>query len=175
MPRLTAFHVPALEDLARQLRFLPRARLLEDAARAEALAGDVEPGVRYPVEWIVFRVTGHRPDAPTSAGDARNAGDAGAPSTVEGEHLLADLSALVERLTLAARLREDEAPAARTLSLEDLRTRWGVTARTLERYRRRGASTSAPDARASPSPSRRSSASSARTPSCCAARGPSRA
>jgi hypothetical protein len=125
VPPLSSIRVIALRDLAEQLRFAPRDALLRDVERAEALAREVEPGRNYPPEWIVFRVTGYRPeDAPI------------ADAPVTGEVLLADLSAFVERLCDATKLAHADAPAA--IDAGTLARKWNVSRKTLDRYRRRG-------------------------------------
>ncbi len=125
VPPLSSIKVTALRDLAEQLRFAPRDALLRDVERAEALAREVDPARKYPPEWIVFRVTGYRPDT-TPAGD----------EPVTGEVLLADLSAFVERLCDATRLTHAEAPLA--IDADALARKWNVSRKTLDRYRRRG-------------------------------------
>lgn len=125
MPPLSSIRVTALRDLAEQLRFAPRDALLRDVERAEALAREVDPAGKYPPEWIVFRVTGYRPDT-TPAADV----------PVTGDVLLSDLSAFVERLCDATRLTRADAPAA--IDADTLARSWNVSRKTLDRYRRRG-------------------------------------
>lgn len=125
MPRLRTLRVGALEELARQLRFAPAETLRRQLVRAEQLAAEVDPGVNYPEDWVVFRVTGYRPQME-------------APAIVVGEALIGDVSALVERLSAAAGVKEAELEAGSYLSTRELCARWGVSAKTLERYRRMG-------------------------------------
>lgn len=125
VPPLSSIRVTALRDLAEQLRFAPRDALLRDVERAEALAREVDPGRKYPSEWIVFRVTGYRPDT-TPIEDV----------PVIGEVLLADLSAFVERLCDATKLAHSDAPAA--IEAGALARKWNISRKTLDRYRRRG-------------------------------------
>jgi len=124
MPRLTSLRTAALEDLARQLRYAPRERLLERLRNIEALAGQVEQDVNYPEDWLLFRITGHRPDIAE-------------PATFVGGALRADLSALLERLSDEAELRPEQVDPE-GLTLADLERRWSVTRKTLERRRRQG-------------------------------------
>lgn len=124
MPPLPKIGAAALRNLAEELRYAPRAALLKDVARAEALAGDLDEQQAYPADWLVFRITGYRPDMAS-------------PPLVSGAEALADLSALVERLSDAAEMAPEElAPGA--LRIEDLQQRWGVSAKTISRWRRRG-------------------------------------
>lgn len=124
MPRLSTLRLEALHDLVSELRYAPRAALLRCIERAESLALEIEEQTNYPVEWIVFRVTGYRPkDAPDEV--------------IMGAALIEDLSALLEHLCEAADLRSHELgePYA---SIDDLAERWTVSRKTIERYRRQG-------------------------------------
>ncbi len=124
MPPRARLRTRALEELAAQLRFAPREALDRHIAAAERLASELDPAGAYPEDWFVFRLTGYRPDIDE-------------PASLVGEALLGDLSALVERLTIAAhRTPEDAGPGA--LDIEGLCARWNVGRRTIERYRRRG-------------------------------------
>ncbi|MCL4741471.1 MAG: hypothetical protein KJZ54_04635 [Phycisphaerales bacterium] len=125
MPPLPRLRVTALGELAKQLRFAPREALLRDIERAEALAGEIDPGRVYPEDWIVFRITGYRAHIDE-------------PAQVVGAALLGDLSALVERLTAAAGLTAEDLAAAGAIDADALAARWGVSRKTLERWRREG-------------------------------------
>lgn len=129
MPPLPTLRIGALEELAKQLRFAPSETLRRQLERAEQLAAEIDPAVNYPEDWVVFRVTGYRAQIET-------------PATFVGEALLGDLSALVERLSAAAKLSESElnggGGGGAYLSSAALRERWRVSAKTLERYRRMG-------------------------------------
>lgn len=124
MPRLSTIRLEPLRDLVADLRYTPRAALLRCIERAESLALELDPQTTYPMEWVIYRVTGYRPkDAP----DALLPGDA----------LLADLSSLVEHLCEVAAFRDEEAePDAATI--DQLAERWSVSRKSIERYRRQG-------------------------------------
>ncbi len=124
MPPLPRLRIGALDDLAKQLRFAPREALDRHIASAEQLASELEPARVYPEDWFIFRLTAYRPEIDE-------------PASLVGEALLGDLSALVERLSIAAgRTGEDAGPGA--MSIEQLSQRWSVSRKTIERYRRRG-------------------------------------
>lgn len=125
VPALARIRVRTLADLAGQLRFAPKKTLRTQIERAEALASEIDPAELYSVAWIVGRITG------------RQGGENGDDVSVPGEALLADLSALVERLCEAAHLEPGEVGEG-ALGVEELASRWGVSRRTIERYRRRG-------------------------------------
>lgn len=124
MPPLPRINTKALVELADELRFAPREAVVRDIERAEGLAGEVDPGLRYPADWVVFRVTGYRPELDD-------------PALIPGESLLGDLSALVERLCDAAGLNLDDLVGS-SETADELAARWSVSRKTLSRWRRRG-------------------------------------
>jgi len=129
VPPLPRLHTPCISDLYEQLRYAPRDAILRDIERAEALADEIDAGVAYPEDWIVFRVTGYRPNI-------------SAPAIVQGEALLADLSSLVERLSESiagkARAGRSTPTADDLLNIDTLQARWSVSRKTIDRYRKRG-------------------------------------
>lgn len=135
MPRLPEPRTPALRELARQLRFQPADASRRQLKRTESLALQLltehEPDREWPVEWVVFRITGYRTeDQATSL-----------TGTVRGENLLGDLGALVTILSAAGGEGEDalrKAEPERWLTVEELCARWSVTRQTLDRYRALG-------------------------------------
>lgn len=124
MPPLPRIRTDALARLAEALRPQPREALLRDIGRAEALAGEIEPEVHYPADWVVFRVTDERPEMD-------------APALIPGEALLKDLSALVERLCEEAGYREADLEES-VESADQLAARWSVSRKTIDRWRRQG-------------------------------------
>lgn len=129
MPPLPRISCPMLVELARELRYAPRARLLKTVEKAEGLAGDLDAGASLPAEWVVFRLTGYRPerwpDAPELA-------------TATGAELLHGLSALTELLTHQAEWTWAEAQAAGAVDRSALAGRWGVSLKTLDRMKAEG-------------------------------------
>lgn len=124
-----------MQELARQLRFQPSDASRRQLLRAEELALQLleehEPDREWPVEWVVFRITGYRTDetAPAFAG------------TIRGGALQRDLGSLIQILSEAAGERESELRSespARWLTGEELCARWSVTRQTLDRYRSLG-------------------------------------
>jgi hypothetical protein len=173
MPPLPRLRIPALDDLARQVRFEPPRAARRQIAFAESLAAEIDPDRTYPEDWVLFRLTGFRADDRAAGGAATaDAPERGAPPRAEprkrrrprgagasaesgsgptlivGAALLADLPGLVERLSVAARLSEqDLAPdpawneAERGpywLDAGALCRRWRISRKTLDRYRRLG-------------------------------------
>lgn len=124
VPRLSTLRLSVLEDLAAQLRYAPKRRIIEQLRRAVSLAPELEPDRLYPEDWMIQRITGYRPDLEEPAG-------------IVGEALRRDLSAFTERVSEHAALTAD-ALGMETLSLDEVQARWSVSARTIERYRRAG-------------------------------------
>ncbi len=124
MPRLSALRLSVLNDLASQLRYAPKKRTIEQLGRAIELAAELDASQLYPEEWLIQRITGYRPDIDE-------------PAVVVGEALRRDLSAFTEHVSEHAGL-DSESIEMSFLSLGDLESRWSVSARTIERYRRAG-------------------------------------
>jgi RNA polymerase primary sigma factor len=125
VPPLPRLRIAALDDLARQLRFAPGETLRRQIERTRALAAEIEAGKNYPEDWIIYRITGYRPQMES-------------PAMLVGEALLADISALVERLSAAAGMREAELDPAAFLDAAAVCERWKISRKTLDRYRRMG-------------------------------------
>lgn len=122
MPRRGRQRLPEIAELARQLVYAPPATRRRQMARIESLVGDILPEARYPLGFVVFRISGYRPeeDGPLLAG---------AP-------LRRDLVELVRTLSEDLDLRFDERGGA--LPLAEAAAIGGVTERTLHRWRRDG-------------------------------------
>ncbi|QOJ00387.1 MAG: hypothetical protein HRU70_07750 [Phycisphaeraceae bacterium] len=128
MPPLPRLSTPALADLVSQLRYVPPETLLRQVDRIESLAREIDAATRYPADWIVFKVTGFRPDR------ARDDGS----SLVLGSDLLRDLSAASERMSAAAGYDAARAAAHGAVPLDELARAWRVSVKTIERFRRAG-------------------------------------
>ena len=118
------FRVDNIEQLARQMTFTPADTRLAQLASAESLLHDIDPAKAYPLDFVVFRITGYHPKI--VAGDL-----------ITGMALQHDLGLLIERLseTLeihAGRLSEP------VLSIDDVTEKFNVTSKTIQRWRRRG-------------------------------------
>ncbi len=127
MPPLPRLRIGPLADVAARSRTLaaePARRMLE---RTEALAASVEPEKLYPLPRILADLRGER--APALTDD---------DSSVVGAALLADLPALAEHLSAAAKLDPAAHAAPAWLDAAALCKRWGVSRSTLDRYRKRG-------------------------------------
>src|SRR5437868_12737498 len=125
MPRAARFKIAAVKDLLRQLEYAPAEVRRRQMDAAERLIGDIDPTQNYPQDFIVFRVTGYRPDAHDE------------PVTFVGEALLPDLVNLVQVLSENLELPErDERGTA--LAMDEIAKQLRVSEKTLQRYRKRG-------------------------------------
>lgn len=125
MPRVGRFSIAAIDDLFRQIRYAPVSARRRQMDAAEQLIGDIDPQRNYPEDFIIFRITGYRPD------------ERGPAATLVGEALLPDLLRFVQRLSLELSIP----PTYRdrlAVPLSDVAQRLRVTQKTLQRYRRRG-------------------------------------
>jgi len=91
---------------------------------AELLLSELDPSKAYPLEFVIFRITGYHP---------RNI----AADLLTGLALQHDLGVMIEQLseTLDQRSADLSEPV---LAIEDLTARLGVTSKTIQRWRRRG-------------------------------------
>lgn len=125
MPRKVAFKVRAIDELYRQLRYVPPETRQRQMDAAEKLIHEIDPARNYPESFIIFRITGYRPE---SAADE---------ATLVGEALVPDLTNLVlrlsEHLSIAA-VRENW----KALTMEDVASTLNVAPKSIQRYRRRG-------------------------------------
>lgn len=123
MPRLSALRVGALERLAADLRFAPRARTIAIIRAAERLAPTISPDDAVDERDLIHALTAYRPDLED-------------PAVIPGDALRADLSALCERISDTAKINEREIPSA--ISIQSVAQRWNVSVKTVERKRREG-------------------------------------
>jgi len=120
---VTGFKHPALKQLTdQQVRFAPPARRREQLARAQQLLGEVEPGKKYPYQWVCFRITEFRPESYPDL-------------LIDGVDLAHDLARLIE--ALGGTVTADE-PEGLLVTLEELSKRWNVSTKTLRRWRKLG-------------------------------------
>jgi len=125
MPRKAAFTIRALEELFQQLRYVPPDTRERQMNAAERLIHEIDPERNYPESFVVYRITGYRPE---SVDD---------DATLVGAALVSNLANFVlrlsEQLSLPAR-----GEARTVLSMNDVATRLNVAPRSIQRYRRKG-------------------------------------
>ena len=131
MPAVSAIRSGVIEALASELRFAGKQTLARHIERIEQLAPGIESDGVYPAEFLVYRVTGYRPD---------ELGKGELDELIPGDAVLADLSALAERLSETAGLTADDVGTEDEdhWTIDGLAERWGVSRKSVERYRRKG-------------------------------------
>ncbi|MGH7176596.1 MAG: sigma-70 family RNA polymerase sigma factor, partial [Tepidisphaeraceae bacterium] len=121
MPR---FRIDNIAALARQMAFTPADTRLAQLARTEDLLHTLDAAKAYPLEFVVFRITGYRPKSIQS-------------SLLTGLALQHDLGLLIETVSESLDLKASDVPEP-VLAIEDVTERFNVTAKTIQRWRRRG-------------------------------------
>jgi len=125
MPTAAPFRIAVLEELFRQLSYAPSAARQRHMDAAEALIADIDPERTYPEEFIIFRITGYRPESE------------GEEILVVGEPLRADLSSFVQRVSYALDLQTPTTDR-RPMEMAEVAGRLNVAPRSIQRYRRLG-------------------------------------
>ena len=121
---MAKFRIDKIAELSRQLTFTPQeARLLQLTA-AEALLLEIDPAKAYPLEFLVFRITGYRPKLVEQA-------------LLTGLAVQHDLGLLIEQASATLNLRADNIGQP-VLGIDDVAERFNVTSKTIQRWRRRG-------------------------------------
>ncbi len=125
MPRTARFKIAAIEDLHRQLEYAPPETRHRQMDAAEALIADIDTKKNYPEDFIIYRITGYRPDR----GDE--------PTTLVGQALLPDLVTFVQVLSEELNLSVDglERPM---IAMDELAERLNTSIKTIQRYRKQG-------------------------------------
>lgn len=121
---MPVFLSQSFQRLCRQLAFAPPPRRRLQIDNAESLYWQIDPDRNYPLDFLVFRITGYRPDASDG-------------TTLVGAAARRDLLLLVDELsaTLEERMSEYD---PRPLDQSALCDKLNVSAKTLARYRKQG-------------------------------------
>ena len=118
------FRIDVIGELARQLVFTPQDTRKAQLTATEDLLLELDPQKAYPLELIIFRITGYRPRRVES-------------SLLTGLALQHDLGLLIEQVSVTLDLHVG-ASAQPVLTIEELTERFNVTSKTIQRWRRRG-------------------------------------
>ena len=121
------FRLESIERLARQIRFTPLARRLEQLAAGESLLLQIRPDQTYTIDQITLALTGYTPQHP----------DAPRPTLLAGIALQHDLGLLVEQISQSLQLHINSSSVP-ILTIEQVAQRLNVTSKTVHRWRRRG-------------------------------------
>mgnify|MGYP001465319948 CR=1 FL=1 len=121
---MASFRLDSIASLSRQLEFAPPEKRLAQLSAAEGLLLEIDPTRAYPLDFVVFRITGYHPKHV-------------ATDLLTGLALQHDLGLLIEQVSesLDTRTADFVEPV---LQIEDLTARFNVTSKTIQRWRRRG-------------------------------------
>ncbi|MGF1633054.1 MAG: sigma-70 family RNA polymerase sigma factor [Phycisphaerae bacterium] len=125
---MPTFRIQDLSSLARQLAFAPRPARLRQLAAAEELLLTLDATRGYPLDYVVYRLTGYQ---------RKGRGQAFAGELLTGEALQYDLGLLIEQVSDGLELRAEDEPEP-VLLIEDVAGRLDVTSKTIQRWRRKG-------------------------------------
>jgi RNA polymerase primary sigma factor len=118
------YRIDRIAALVRQLAFAPAQTRSIQVTSAEDLLHEVDPAKAYPLEFVVFRITGYHP---------RGLG----ADLLTGLALQHDLGLLIEELSDSLDLAVSQT-AEPVLSIDDVTEKFNVTSKTIQRWRRRG-------------------------------------
>ena len=112
---MIGFKHPALKQLTdQQVRFAPPAKRQEQLVRVEKLLAEIEPGKKYPYQYVCFRITDYRPDSYPDL-------------LIDGCDLDHDLRKMSEALR-----------GERIWTLEEVSKQLNVSTKTIRRWKTRG-------------------------------------
>lgn len=121
---MAKYRIDTLAQLARQLPFTPHEARAEQIAAAENLLHDIDPNKGYPLDFVIFRITGYRPKAV-------------AEDLLTGLALQHDLGLLIEQVSDTLDI-ESSSLREPVLAIDDVTERFNVTSKTIQRWRRKG-------------------------------------
>jgi RNA polymerase primary sigma factor len=123
---VSTFKHTALKQLTdQQVRFAPPARRMDQLARAEQLLTEIDPERDYPYQYICYRITDYRPQ---THGEL----------VLRGEDLAHDLGLLIAELANSMPAVPIETVAEPVMTLEEISRKLNVSAKTINRWRKRG-------------------------------------
>jgi RNA polymerase primary sigma factor/RNA polymerase sigma factor len=118
------YNSECIELLRNQLLFAPTGVRRRNIFRLERLISSLSPERRYPYEYIYHKITNYRPEQ-------------NAVITLSGKELLDDLLKLLSALSDSIDIKAKDV-AEPVLTVPDLMGRYGVSAKTIYRWRKRG-------------------------------------
>lgn len=118
------YRLDTLAQLARQLRFAPIARRLQQLDAAEDLLLQIRPDQTYGIDQITCAITGYEPKHPD-------------PAMLAGVALQHDLGLLLEEVSDSLQLHVNSSPQP-VLTIDEVAQQFNVTTKTVQRWRRRG-------------------------------------
>ena len=122
---MAKFRIDRLAELARQMEFTPHDVRAAQVAAAEELLHSLDAARAYPLDFIIYRITGYRPKA-TVDGDL-----------LTGLALQHDLGLLIERVSDTLEIHT-QAISEPVLDIDSVCERFNVASKTIQRWRRKG-------------------------------------
>ncbi|HEX4124239.1 MAG TPA: sigma-70 family RNA polymerase sigma factor [Tepidisphaeraceae bacterium] len=121
---MAKYRIDSLGGLARQLTFTPQDVRLTQLAAAEELLHTIESATAYPLDFLIFRITGYHPKIVPA-------------DLLAGSAVQHDLGLLIEQVSESLDLFTAQL-AEPVLQIEDVSERFNVTSKTIQRWRRKG-------------------------------------
>src|SRR3954449_5177764 len=121
---MAKFRIDTLDNLARQLTFSPHEARAAQLAAAEDLLHTLDPAKAYPLDFVIFRVTGYHPKHAEAL-------------LFPGAALQHDLGQLIETVSDSLDLKSCELSEP-VLSIDDVTEKFNVTSKPIQRWRRKG-------------------------------------
>jgi RNA polymerase sigma factor (sigma-70 family) len=121
---MARFRVDSIAGLARQMLFAPVDIRAGQVASAETLLHALDIAKAYPLDFVIFRITGYHPKTTVS-------------DLLTGLALQHDLGLLIEQVSESLDQRSDELLEP-VLAIDDVTEKFNVTSKTIQRWRRRG-------------------------------------
>jgi RNA polymerase primary sigma factor len=128
---MAGYRIESIASLAKQMTFAGLSVRADQVNNAEALLHDLNPNKAYPLDYLVFRITGYHPKSESSAADG--AGE----ELLTGLVLQHDIGRLIEEVSDSLDIPTSSLPDP-VLTIEDLTEKFNVTSKTIQRWRRRG-------------------------------------
>ena len=122
---MAKFRIDTLAELARQMQFTPHDVRAAQLVAAEELLHGLEALKAYPLEFVVFRITGYRPKVQIDQ------------DLLTGLALQHDLGLLIEQVSDTLEVHAATV-AEPVLDIDAVCERFNVTSKTIQRWRRKG-------------------------------------
>ncbi len=121
---MAKFRIDKIGELCRQMAFTPLEARAAQVSAAEELLLEVDPAKAFPLDYIIYRITGYHPKLAEQP-------------LLTGLALQHDLGLLIEQVSQTLGLRATMC-AEPVLMIDDVTERFNVTSKTIQRWRRKG-------------------------------------
>jgi RNA polymerase sigma factor (sigma-70 family) len=121
---MAKFRIDTIADLTRQLAFTGHETRAVQVTAAEELLHLIDPARAYPLDFIVFKITGYHPRLVIE-------------DLLTGLALQHDLGLLIEQVSETLDI-QTAALAEPVLTIDDVTEKFNVTSKTIQRWRRKG-------------------------------------